>query len=253
MKLHNTLVPFGITNVLEQALYDNRMTPSIREDVLADLNALALAPETDTPDVAYVYAVRAMTTSLRKVGVSIDPTRRLGELQTGNHCALVLEETHAFPLREAYVMERWTHGVLTGRGQHVRGEWFDADGGVGLCALYERNGGETLFPVPLQLCTSSASKPSVSRAAMAREEEMKREKRKREDSDEEVPEQKRRRADITCKKCKKVFNTKKQLWRHVTNVHTRKIAVRRCDVVGCDYTTKRTDCIKKHKMRVHKM
>lgn len=55
---------------------------------------------------------------------------------------------------------------------------------------------------------------------------------------------------LECRVCMNMFDTKKQLWKHISKVH-RKGEERVCPVSGCNYSTYRTDHMQKHMARVH--
>lgn len=69
--------------------------------------------------IGYVYAIRALGTSLAKVGFATDVARRLRTLQIG----APMELRVIWTLRETAVAEDWLHDHLGDR--HSRGEWFD--------------------------------------------------------------------------------------------------------------------------------
>jgi hypothetical protein len=74
----------------------------------------------------YVYFIRAVGTDFVKIGVSVNPEARRGELQVGNHCRLEIEGTlvchSAFA---AYKMETALHDQYMDRKvANAGGEWF---------------------------------------------------------------------------------------------------------------------------------
>ena len=68
-----------------------------------------------------------------KVGVGMNPRRRLRQLQTGNARCLVLRRQAPFAGGDPVVVERYVHWLL--REHHVGGEWFSVDEQVALGAL----------------------------------------------------------------------------------------------------------------------
>lgn len=88
-----------------------------------------------------------------------------------------------------------------------------------------------------------------------------RQKRPREEEEEEEeeapppspPPAKKAKESHPCKECTKEFDTKKQLWQHITKVHRKSKPTLKCDADGCDYVTHRRDLLKKHKANTHKM
>lgn len=210
----DALVPLDTTELLNEIIETARLTDDVSADAFADLLSLE---GTEPGGVAYVYSVRALGTCMRKVGVSIDPARRCAELQTANYHTLVVEETYPFPLREAYSRERDAHDILKQRGMHVRGEWFDADGGVGLKALF--SDGYRERACPYQRAYEHGYESS-------------------------------RDTRHVCRSCDSGFGTKKQLWKHTSKVH-RKGQERVCPASGCYYSTHRNDVMRKHMKRAH--
>lgn len=84
----------------------------------------------------HLYIMRAGRTRLFKVGVSVDPARRVKQLQTGNPLPISLVET--FPCNagiDAYAAESTIHAWLKEKGLHAHGEWFDFPDGVLLADL----------------------------------------------------------------------------------------------------------------------
>lgn len=68
----------------------------------------------------FVYFIRALETNFVKIGVSLDPTRRLNELQTG--CPFELSIEQAVFVQNPYQTERALHNDCS--DVHKRGEWF---------------------------------------------------------------------------------------------------------------------------------
>ena len=71
----------------------------------------------------YVYIVEAVGTEAIKVGfTSLDPEKRLRDLQTGSHHELKF--IALFSVSKDY--ERVIHDVL--KKHHIRGEWYNREG-----------------------------------------------------------------------------------------------------------------------------
>lgn len=85
--------------------------------------------------VTYVYLIAAIEFEGRhKVGISIDPERRLEELQKSQPMAIQLLETWGFEGRtKARNVERKAHEALV--EFHVAGEWFDVSRETAVSAI----------------------------------------------------------------------------------------------------------------------
>ena len=71
----------------------------------------------------YVYFIQAMGTDLLKIGMAVNPSKRLAELQTASPHSLILNAIVPFNTRlEAVCYERRLHGLF--KSLHIRGEWF---------------------------------------------------------------------------------------------------------------------------------
>ena len=68
-----------------------------------------------------VYFIRNPITRSIKIGFSIDPDRRIKDLQTASESELIIEAVLPGTLStEQYLHQRWEH-------LHVRGEWYKSD------------------------------------------------------------------------------------------------------------------------------
>jgi hypothetical protein len=74
------------------------------------------------PDM-YVYAIREKGTGNIKLGISVDPERRLRDLQTGN--SNELELVAYVKAKNRFADETALHKKAS--GHHIRGEWFSQD------------------------------------------------------------------------------------------------------------------------------
>jgi hypothetical protein len=79
-------------------------------------------PELSGPRKVQVYAIRDRKTRHVKIGISVDPNKRLASLQTGAPVGLRLLWTAP----GGRPLEQHLHGHFAER--HVRGEWFDFSG-----------------------------------------------------------------------------------------------------------------------------
>lgn len=75
---------------------------------------------------AFLYVVLRPTDGARKVGYSINPAMRTGDISAKQRCACVLEYTEACTAENAIeAAERHAHALLW--YAHVKGEWFAVD------------------------------------------------------------------------------------------------------------------------------
>ena len=72
---------------------------------------------------SYLYVIGYDTKGPVKLGISTDPERRLGQLQTGHAECLQVYHTAPVPMEKARLYERLLHRDMSHR--RLRGEWFD--------------------------------------------------------------------------------------------------------------------------------
>lgn len=114
---------------LQRTVPENEVTDSVPLDAavssLARTPAPKLAPVIHAPTVSstgYVYFItREPFDGKVKIGMSVNPIRRLATLQTGNHEKLVAR--HVFESPDYKTLERTLHQLCA--GSRARGEWFD--------------------------------------------------------------------------------------------------------------------------------
>lgn len=82
------------------------------------------------------------------------------------------------------------------------------------------------------------------------ETSVERKKRAREDSDEGAPAPKRQCAPVKCDKCDKIFDTKRKRRDHRYRVHSKNETLV-CTHQGCQYSTHRSDAMKRHRNLCH--
>lgn len=72
--------------------------------------------------IAHVYVAGSSRNGPLKIGITVDPKRRLGELQTGNAVRLDIYWTLAVPADQARLIEQDIHGLFV--PERMSGEWF---------------------------------------------------------------------------------------------------------------------------------
>ncbi|MHC2016282.1 GIY-YIG nuclease family protein [Methylobacterium sp. CM6247] len=72
---------------------------------------------------AFLYVIGSREDGPHKVGLSVDPGRRLKGLQTGNPRRLVVKRAAPSPTNDASAVERYAHYLL--RESAILGEWFN--------------------------------------------------------------------------------------------------------------------------------
>lgn len=73
---------------------------------------------TKLPQGVYIFECEGFI----KVGIAVDPRRRLGAAQVG--CPFEIRLVHFRLVDDARDVERKLHHKLANQGWHVRGEWF---------------------------------------------------------------------------------------------------------------------------------
>lgn len=71
----------------------------------------------------FLYVIGAITDGPVKLGISVDPERRLHQLQTGHHERLRLFHAEPVPRDKARLFERLLHRDIGYKRSH--GEWFN--------------------------------------------------------------------------------------------------------------------------------
>lgn len=79
-----------------------------------------------------MYVIEKAGTGEHKIGVSIDPLRRISELQRDERCPLRFAAIYATPSK-GFDIERAAQASLDSR--RVSGEWFDVPAGTAIAAI----------------------------------------------------------------------------------------------------------------------
>lgn len=71
---------------------------------------------------SFIYVIASNELGPTKIGVSVNPAKRIKQLQTGHEGTLRLFYVEEFDSKEIYKIERIIHRTLA--LQRLRGEWF---------------------------------------------------------------------------------------------------------------------------------
>lgn len=99
-------------------------THNPRKKAKVTLPKLGWDKVTKQPETGFIYVMSLPGFQGCKIGYSVDPARRLGELQGASHSEIKLFWTVQLPLDVAAKTERSIHKILRGTDGHKLREWY---------------------------------------------------------------------------------------------------------------------------------
>lgn len=112
----------------------------------------------ELPD-GFVYFIQAGSGPI-KIGSSLDPARRLNDLQTAHYEKLALLATVRVPSLSIMLVEGWLHEVFS--GSRLQGEWFSpTESLVSLAAAMANGTGGELIQQALREAAANSTAPRM--------------------------------------------------------------------------------------------
>ena len=113
---HCNIIPIDQANLIVQTL-------ATRGNQLAcELLGISVKSRQRNPSTQHVYLMTTEDGLYVKIGISVDPLKRLSGVQTGCPCRVTLFKV--IPSKKARILEGYLHRVL--KDFNTVGEWFDA-------------------------------------------------------------------------------------------------------------------------------